>query len=894
MSNNMSGRHAASQKRKENLKIVDEFKDTCPPHKLHDLETLVKQTKGNKEKISEQIAEWWNEPAPPVEEKWEDVSKRGPKRLAQSSTDQFHSRNDRNAQTTTGGGSGGRGRGGRGAGRSTSSSGGRGSGGTMERNSSRPKNTSAVDDAGVGDSSNPIGAPVPVIKSAERPLQGAWGQRAAASAAPAAAPASEEVLVADSLPTPTNDIPPPVIPENTPSVSGNVTTIKQVAPIAQSQPKAVSTPVTGNVWATKGSAHLIEAEKPKPPPMIQPQKSKQQRNNSRKSVDSVITSSSAMVQDSISAALSAPSAVDTMDGNELPPSLNGSNFNAPGWQPIPESSSTLPNTTVDSDVLAISSEPVTAQMVVDKVVPTIEEKPIMVAPPSTPASLKQTTILNMGHWGETGEGEEAQSLDFAFGSFGHDNDVASVDETTISSSQPQPTPSSVPPPSSAAANDPVSSSTVSPARPPPGLGGLGTMPPLPEKIVHVHELENKMESASLAAATVKKEEVVNKQQSQQQPQQNTLDGNNKIPTNNLSSATGNQYEGLMQMPQFTQTYPYGMGMYGYNAQNPVANGFMGVPTPSGPVLSAGGAIPQQQKQQNLAGQQGLGPQQQQQQQQQQGSIYGASSSNSNAVDKNSDSMNSSNNSTNVTQNQNNAGIPPGMHGAMAYNPALFYGQQHYQMGQPHGVGYGYGYGAQFGAGGFGYQQVMGQGGAYGQHYDGQHYDDQHHGNHANHHVSGNNHQSGYNRNNSGGYKGKNNYYNNNNYNQYQSQFSPQGLGGYGGQPYNMGYNDHFNQRGGYNMDPYMQNYGSQSGGFSNNQDDDQQFGKGNKTKNRPNFGSNPNIQQYQQQGGAGGPQQGGVGSQSQQQQQHFSSGLQGGVSDSGNTGLNYQWGGGGL
>merc|ERR1712165_141029 len=122
------------------------------------------------------------------------------------------------------------------------------------------------------------------------------------------------------------------------------------------------------------------------------------------------------------------------------------------------------------------------------------------------------------------------------------------------------------------------------------------------------------------------------------------------------------------------------------------------------------------------------------------------------------------------------------------------------------------------------------------------------------------------------------------HNQYQNQYNPQGHGGYGGQPYNMGYND-FNQRGGYgpgnHMDSsYMQNSGGYQSGF--NQDDGQQMSKGKSKGGNRNFGSNPNMHQYQQ-----------------SQQQQFG-GLQGagssGVSDSsGNNGLyNQNWGGGGL
>jgi len=243
--------------------------------------------------------------------------------------------------------------------------------------------------------------------------------------------------------------------------------------------------------------------------------------------------------------------------------------------------------------------------------------------------------------------------------------------------------------------------------------------------------------------------------------------------------------------------------------------------------------------------------------QQQGGIYGAPSTSTPTENVNATGTDAS-----------TPGIPPGMPGGMPYNPQLFYSQQHYQMGQhPGSVGYGYGYGAQFNGvqGGFGYQQVMGQGG-YGQHYDDQ---SQHHGNISSHH-SGNNHQGGYNKNNGGGYRGRGSHHNNH-HGQYQNQYNPQAHAGYAAQPYSMGYDiNHFNQqRGGYgpgNMDPYgMQSSGYQSGagGFAN-QDEDQQHvkGKGKSGNNRNFSGSNPNVQQYSQ-----APQQ--QGGQTQDQQQPF-------------------------
>jgi hypothetical protein len=144
-----------------------------------------------------------------------------------------------------------------------------------------------------------------------------------------------------------------------------------------------------------------------------------------------------------------------------------------------------------------------------------------------------------------------------------------------------------------------------------------------------------------------------------------------------------------------------------------------------------------------------------------------------------------------------------MPNAMPYNPALFYGQQPYQMGQPHGgVGYGYGYGAQFGgAAGFYGQQVMGQSGGYPS------YDDQPPQGRGDYTSKGNNRYR-----NSG---------------QYPNQFNPQQHGGYGygGQPMG-GYNvDHFNQGGGYGHGPPADPYGMPQQQGSSNYSGDKKGGR---------------------------------------------------------------------
>jgi len=581
-----------------------------------------------------------------------------------------------------------------------------------------------------------------------------------------------------------------------------------------SKPKPVPAPSGGNVWATKGSAHLIRAEK------------KPLASAPAAAVEDFVEDSTQAYPVSVDDQLLAPEDLN------LPVEAADQLQSSGGWA---ESSGVGP-VSVDSPLL----EPVPVS-----VVPIVEEREPVVMPvvpepapaPVETASLKPTSVLNMGHW-ETGEGEESVSHDFGFG---FDNDHVSVDETNAAPVQ-----------------ESVSvATTVSPARPPPGLSMVG-MPPMPEKIVSVSELENKLDNTSLKHAQEEMTEPKNTQENAGLP--NNL---NAVPHNVAPVATGPP-EGFAQMhqPGLQQNYAasqYGMPMYGYNASAqgvgvPAPNGFMGAGAPLGV------GVPPQQKQQNLG-------------QQQQGSIYGAPVA-AQTTDNNADANN----------NPANAGMPPGMPGMPHYSPAFMYGQQPYMNAQPYGfAGYGHGVAGQYGQAGFGYQQqVMGQGAGYGQPYDDQ--GQQHHG--------GNNQQGGYNNKSTGGggggggggYRGRNNQQQQQQQQQqnqqYQNQYNPQNHGGYGGQPYNMGYNDHANQyqRGGYGqqpMDPYMQN----TGGYHQ----ETEHGKGNKNKgnNRNNYGNNTqNMNQYQQ-GGQFGGLQGGAGA--------------GAAGASDNSNPTFQgWGGGGL
>jgi len=469
--------------------------------------------------------------------------------------------------------------------------------------------------------------------------------------------------------------------------------------------------------------------------------------------------------------------------------VNGANVNAAGWKPVAETPIDPPPSTslVEEVVVKERAAP-----------PKPEPEPSTQKPPSS-------SVLNMGRW-ESGDNDEAQNLDFGFG-FGTESEAPSVAETTMSSSgidANQATKETAPPPPAA----PPAATTVSPARPPPGLS-INGMPPMPTSAVLVADLENKLENTSIS----------------QKPNETSAPAQPNPPQSLTTQPAPAPQE---PAPILQQT-----GMSGYNAaynMNMYAgSGFVGM---HGPPVLTGGVVPPQQKHQTaLPGQtpavsgptgtpQHLAT----------GGLYGAPAPSIGS------GVGSDNNTDATPTNTTATSMPPSMPGGIPYNPQVFYGQQPpYQMGQPHAnVGYGYGYNAQFGGvqGGFGYQQVMGQGGGYP-------YDDQ-----GQQQGNGN-----YQKSNTGRYGGRNH----SNGNQYQSQYNPPA--GYGAQPYNMGYSmDHFGQRTGYgpgSMDPYaMQQtsgtYGAQSAVHSTFQNDDDQH----KAKKG---GRNEGFQQqqpHQQLGGA--------------------------------------------
>lgn len=825
----MAGKNGGGRGASKN-KLVDQFKDVCPPHKKKDLDALVKKMGGDEEKIMQAIQEWWDEPQKPEEPQWEDVNKKASKK---KQTHPVHQRaggggraSGRGSRDIGRGRTGRGGGGGRGAGPDRRGRGGRG--GRGEGNGRGSKHHSNKDNNRDNAQNNnpehhqqsnqqpqqPIqqepNIPAPVVNPPTP--KGAWGQTIAQPQPP------QTTQQPQPVPTPVAPPTPEPLPEEQP-----VGVVSNADPTPSGLRGSVSLPKsapTGNVWATKGSAHLIQAEnKPKPPPPkieIAPEPVPEPELEPEPVAPAVEDITESLEpQETIEPA--APSLV-----TGLPASVNGANVNAAGWKPAVET------TQIDAPLETIGSSMV--QDVVKEVVP--EPKPEPPAAPKPPP----TNVLNMGHW-ETSDADETSNLDFGFGSFGTENDTPSVTETTMSSSAPA---DSVP--------KDTTNAGVSPARPPPGLSIAGVPPGVPAGAVLVSDLESKLEGATLGSKPAEPASAPEPKPS--------------LPQNQPVPQAPTLPQGAAGMSQYNN---YGMGMYNYNAAA-AGNGFVSMH--GAPVL-AGGVVPPQKPQGGL-GQANTGPTGAPQHLPQ-GGLYGTPAP---AVGGGVGTANDTGrtNDTNANAPAPTSGMPPGMPNTMPYNPAVFYGQQPYQMGQPHGVGgYGYGYGAQFGGvaqGGFGYQQVMGQSGGYP-------YDDQQ--------QQGS--SGGYNKNNSGGYRGGRNH---NNGNQYQNQYNPPG---YGGQPYGMGYNvDHFGNRGGYgpgNMDPYgMQQQGGsygQSGLHSFQNDDDHH--KGGKKGGRNN-GSN--LQQFQQQ---------------HQQQQPF--GLQGGADSnttsnaggSGGGGWSNQnaggWGGGG-
>jgi len=842
-----------------------QFRAVCPPHKVRDLEQLVKAHKGDEESIRAQIQEWWDEPEIPVEPEWEQINKRKPKKILP----------------------------GTGAGGSSVSpvNGGASSakGGLDGRSSD--KGTSGPRD-GIGSR----GRVAPSRKGAMS------GRAPGARGAPRSLDGTQEEPPGEKDSEPlSNDPEDESSPISVAGIAGFVsaqdpTPSGEIAPVQQPKMTAAPATVTRNVWATKGSAHIIDAEKPKVPSVKEQMKPPAKASLRRPIVKEPQRSLIEVDESDSDAVLESKICFIPEENTRILPEAVVS-----PWGKALEST---PSKEIDqaSDNIASITENISS--------PLKQAKAILGPGPVAQETIAPSTIvhempaINMGRW-EVSEGEQAHGLDFGFDPFG-------LEETE------ELTPSKAPlaPPLNHVVNEATSTNAseptipLSPARPPPGLGmATSGMPPMPVNAVLVHELEGKLERSSLEAAAKAEENVevvveanpvdvippashqsvnaskaVNEKNLPSAARSQAMPPQHDIPSDiaSLGGNSGMPSQGMPQHSAMSQNYPnYAPTMASmYNYGGNLGGAFVGIPTL--------GVIPPQQPQkiQQQGSQQPL----------QASGLYGSSASsgpmpsNEQAKLEESSELPVSSTSGSTGASLNAMGGPPGMHAGMPYNPALaFYGQQHAyapQMGQPHGgVGYGaYGYGAahQFGGApsGYGYQQLaMGQSAGYGQPYDPQAAETQHLNiaQQSSHHAA----SSAYPKNTSG-YRGRSSHHSQSPSHQYQNQYTPQhGLGYGAAQPYGaMGYSsmDHF-QRTGYGpasgamnnpygmqqTSAYGQGIGPSSGisGFVGGQDDPNdrthgakgKAGKGSGIPRNPGSfpGNSSNVQQFQQVGAQGQP-----------------------------------------
>jgi hypothetical protein len=842
-----------------------QFRDACPPHKLKDLDALVKQFKGDEAKIQAKITEWWDEPQ--VEEpRWENVGKAN-KKTTPSSSFASHSgggggggtmekkdtRGDRGGGGDRNGGrnehrdragvsgSGGSGPGRRGdrsePRRDGSRGGGRGGGGGGTRYGDRDKGR------GGGDAAAPVtptpapkpksGIPTPVTNIPAP--KGAWGTQsfAAAAALSTSTPAHtlDAAVAQQAAPAPVPEepvvIPSVELEDEVPAevgVNNLISSPKDTTPSGlRTPPTPMPTPAaksTGNVWGTKGGAHLIQAEKK---PIIPP--SAPTTTRPPIPIAPVVPEQPEVVL-AVESALLPPPPVQQQE--QLPdsdqpfgvpldsviPSINGANINASGWEPILDntadsmSQQQQPQQRQTIDIHPPPVAPTTAE-------PVLMSKPMAVTTPQQQqqqqqqkpsaavaqqhAPTKPSSVLNMGHW-ETGDGDD--ELDFGFGSFGaSENDIDATTETNTRAS------SSAAAPASSASSAPH----ASPARPPPGL----SMPPMPANAILVHELENNALGPKVESNT----------------------SENKITTTMHSSSQPqlfnpmNEFVAGGQMANNPPGMYGGMGMYNIPPQGVVHSGLASMPPGQFP-LDTGVNNPsntQLNRPVNSSSQLDQAGQHHQQQ-----VPYGMQPSslniNSGGVASTSDTQNAGGGAAN--------NMPSGMPSMQYPNPAYMYAAaggipgQFNQMGHPaYGIqAAAYGYGQQFAPQGQygGYNQgLMGQAGGYGapSHYDDQRGGGRGGGNVRDDHPGGG---GGYNKGGGrGGYRGNRNHHQNSHGSAYANNYQANpNMGGYGGGPtYNMGYG----HGGGYGnpgapsgIDHYgmqQQQQGGGYGGFSHQDND---------------------------------------------------------------------------
>ena len=199
--------------------------------------------------------------------------------------------------------------------------------------------------------------------------------------------------------------------------SVNMLALEDPTPSGLTSPAAALSPppvATGNVWGTKGGAHLIQAAKkpvpaPTPEAVVEPELEPEAVPEEPEPELPVVEEPETELEQTLVKESSFNVSLD----NVLPRSVNGANINASGWEPVLDTTdSTSQQQLEPSPVGPISADPI---------MPEPEPEPISLPKPSAVAvapaapgpagGVKPSSVLNMGHW-ETGEDDD---LDFGFG-----------------------------------------------------------------------------------------------------------------------------------------------------------------------------------------------------------------------------------------------------------------------------------------------------------------------------------------------------------------------------------------------------------------------------------------------------------------------------------------------
>lgn len=454
----------------------------------------------------EKIQEWWDEPATTNQEgEWEDVNKKsqhykqtvnggGNNTSTANTTAKHFQKTDFRGRVARG-----RGRGGERGGRE-----GRGRGRT-ERGPREEKGKKEASKTDEELEANPR-APVQNV-SFPNPISGTVVNQGTQI--------GWENTVQAELST---DPPPSQLHNNGPAVIEPSHDSLNAEPIPPMVPPKIA-PVSGNVWAIKGSAHLIQKEKPKPPhalPVHETSRAPIQRKNSRKNRNAPASSTDTNV--------SMPPTTNLIPDETTPSGIDPisiAQITQEGVSHPSQSCPELDSTAQRSKAPAPPTVPVTNAW---NSQPKVETTTVSMAPPA-PSPIAKVPVLNMGRWDA---GDTDDNLDFGFGSFGNDDTSGVIPKI-----------------------DTLPAATApSPARPPPGLSMSG-MPPMPTNAVLVHELEDQLEGVSVSKLDQSGSGMAN-------------------PTQQSTTAHPPHSQSPVLQP--TAGYPYGgvMGMY-----NP-GNAFVGI------------------------------------------------------------------------------------------------------------------------------------------------------------------------------------------------------------------------------------------------------------------------------------------------------------------------------